>query len=116
MQFPTKRKSGRTWIVTPDGSESAFEEVKVDNTILKALIKAHLWQRELDKGKYESVKDLARSKNINDVYVRKILNLNYLPPKVKIAILDGTQPKEMKLQDLMENGVELTWKDKRELL
>jgi hypothetical protein len=65
MEFTTKRKSGRTWIITPDGSAPVFEKVKVDNTIFKAKVKAHLRQRELTRGKYASIRDLAAKKKID---------------------------------------------------
>jgi hypothetical protein len=114
MEFTTKRKSGRTWIITPDGSDPVFEEVRVDNTILKVLVKAHLWQRYLDRGTFSSMKELAEKKGIDESYVRKILNLNYLSPKVKEMILDGTLQKEVKLQDLVSMGKELVWEEVRE--
>jgi hypothetical protein len=104
MEFKTKKKSGRSWIITPDGSDPVFEKTKVDNTILKALVRAHLWQRELDSGKFSSIRELASKKNINESYVRRLLNLNYLPPKIKVAILEGTLPREVSLVDLMEVG------------
>jgi hypothetical protein len=106
MEFTTKRKSGRTWIITPDGSDPVFEKVKVDNTILKALVKAHLWQRYLDRGTFSSMKELAEKKGIDESYVRHILNLNYLSPKVKEMILDDTLPKCVRLVDLVR-GVSL---------
>jgi hypothetical protein len=113
MEFTTKRKSGRTWIITPDGSEPVFEMVKVDNTIFKALVKAHLWQRELDRGKYSSIRDLATKKNVHESYARRIINMNYLSPRIRELILDGTQPKYLKLQDIIYD-VPLLWSKQEE--
>jgi hypothetical protein len=113
MEFTTKRKSGRTWIITPDGSNPVFEKVVVDNTLLKALIKAHLWQRYLKRGTYASIHALANAKEIDRSYVRKILRLNYLSPKIKEMILDGKLPKHLKLQDLMD-GIPVLWREQEE--
>jgi hypothetical protein len=83
MEFTTKRKSGRTWIITPDGSDPVFEKVKVDNTIFKTLVKAYLWQRDLKRGKYSSIRDLAAKKAVDESCARRLINLNYLSPKIK---------------------------------
>ena len=40
--LPSRKKMGRTWIITPDGSDPVFEEIRVDNTLLRALLKANL--------------------------------------------------------------------------
>ncbi|MDR1488255.1 MAG: hypothetical protein LBI26_00710 [Holosporales bacterium] len=72
-----------SWITTPDCSAPIFEEAKEDNTWLKALIKAHLWMRELKRGKYSSIQELSEKKNIPKTYTRRILNLCYLSVKIQ---------------------------------
>ena len=108
MEFNVKRRKQRVWITTPDGSDPIFEEVKVDNTLLKALIKAHSWQKKIRNGRFENLAELCKYYKINDSYASKIMNLNYLPPKTKELILDGKQPKILKLEDLM-GQVNLVW-------
>jgi hypothetical protein len=41
------------------------------------------------------------------------MNLNYLSPKIKEMILDGTHPKHLKLQDLMED-IPVLWSEQEE--
>jgi hypothetical protein len=113
MEFTTKRKSGRTWIITPDGSDPVFEKVDIDNTLPKALIKAHLWQRYIRKGHFASIRELADAKKVNEAYVRRIIILNYLSPKIKEMILEGRRPKHLKLQDLMD-GIPVLWRVQEE--
>jgi hypothetical protein len=113
MEFTTKRKSGRTWIITPDGGDPVFEKVKVDTTIFKALVKAHLWQRYIKKGKFQSIRALADAKKVNESYVRRILKLNCLSPKIKEMILDGKLPKHLKLQDIIYD-IPLLWSEQEE--
>jgi hypothetical protein len=110
MEFTTKRKSGRTWIITPDGSDPVFEVVKVDNTIFKALVKAHLWRRELERGKYSSIRDLATKKKLDGSYASRIVQLNYISPRIQELILDGKQPKYIQLQDLIR-GIPMLWSE-----
>jgi hypothetical protein len=47
IEFNVKRKKQRVLITTPDGSAPIFEKAKEDNTLLKALLKAHLWTRKI---------------------------------------------------------------------
>ena len=110
MEFNVKRKKQRVWITTPDGSEPIFEEIKVDNTLLKALIKANSWQKKLDKGRFNSAIELAEYLKVSKSYFCYILSLNYLSPKIKAMILDGKQPKILKLQDIIAN-VPTLWKE-----
>jgi hypothetical protein len=113
MEFRVKKKSGRSWIITPDGSDPVFEKVAVDKTIFKALVKAHLWKRYLRKGQFVSMKELSERKSIAESYIKRIIRLNYLSPKIKVMIIEGTQPKHLKLQDLMED-IPTLWRDQEE--
>jgi hypothetical protein len=108
IEFSVKRKKQRVWITTPDGDEPVFEEVKVDNTLLKALLKAHLWTRKIQRGSFENISELCKHYKINDSYASKILNLRYLSPKLKEMIIEGKQPKHMRLQDLIYE-IPLPW-------
>jgi hypothetical protein len=43
----------------------------------------------------------------------RIINLNYLSPKIKEMIIEGTQPKHLRLQDIME-GIPVLWHEQEE--
>lgn len=92
-----KQKSRRSVITTPDGAHSEFTEIKIDKILLKALAKAHLWKREISHKKYASVSEFAASKNITPTYIRRILNLCHLSPKIQEMILNGKFPKYLNL-------------------
>lgn len=110
ISFKLKRKSGRSWIITPDGREPVFVKVLIDNALLRAFARACLWDRELESGKYESMQDLARRNKISEPYVRRILSLNLLSPKIQMAIMDGTFPRFHKLQNIIYD-IPLSWPD-----
>jgi site-specific DNA recombinase len=46
-----KKKGSKCTIVEPEG--------KTNNALLKAVVKAHLWRRQLEEGKYTSVKEMS---------------------------------------------------------
>jgi len=71
--------------------------------LVKALARAYLWKKELQEGKYPTRMDVARAYRLCPKYVYAIYELNRLSPRIKQAILEGTQPKELKLADMMKN-------------
>jgi hypothetical protein len=62
----------------------------------------------LDTGVHAMLQELARAKGVNETYVSRILRLTLLGPDVVEAILDGRQPAELQLDDLLQ-GFPLEW-------
>ncbi len=50
-------------------------------------MRAHLWKRQLEEGKYRSVKEMSAKINIGTRRIQQILRLNYLAPKIKEDIV-----------------------------
>lgn len=76
--------------------------------MVKALARAFRWRKMLDQGAYGTIEELARAKGIRKTYVSQILRLTLLPPAIVEAILDGRQPPELKLDDLLAD-IPLQW-------
>jgi hypothetical protein len=104
MPMRLKKRGGRNIVLVPEGkTQLTTENASVDTTLVKALVRAHLWQRQLKSGKYQTMQDLCDANKVTAKYVQLILRLNFLAPKLKEAILLGHQPRHMKLADLMQN-------------
>ena len=95
-----KRYGGKKMMILPESALSTLPQQKPDETMIKALAKAFFWQKQIDKGLYRSIDDLAVKKKINPSYISRILRLNLLAPQIKLAILDGAQPRGLSLQDM----------------
>jgi hypothetical protein len=98
-------------VVTPDGASWA----RVDNAMVKALARAFRWLRMLDEGAHATIEDLAKAKWIGKTYVSQALRLTLMAPGIVEAILDGRQPAELQLDDLL-GGFTLEWEGQREAL
>lgn len=110
-----KRYGGRKLIVTPDGKAVTPPPApKQDDTLVKALVRAWKWQKQLDSGKYGMIEELAAKENVTGSYVSRLLRLNFLAPDIKLAILQGTQPRMLNLKALMEPFPE-AWEEQRRL-
>jgi hypothetical protein len=83
--------------------------------MVKALARAHRWERMLESGKHRSITELAESEKITGSYLSRILRLPLLAPDIVEAILDGRQPKGLKLASLLR-GMPVAWEEQRQAL
>ena len=107
-----KMRGGRKLVVTPDGAPWA-PRPRVDNAMVKALARAFRWRKMLDTGVHATLEDLARAKGVAPSYVSRVLRLTLLAPEIVEAILDGRQPAELQLDDLLK-GFPLEWEGQRQ--
>lgn len=97
-----RKRGGRKQVVLPGGGNWGAPRARIDNTMVKAIARAHRWRRILEGGQFASVTELAKAENINDSYVARVLRLTLLAPNIVEAVLDGRQPGGMTLARLME--------------
>lgn len=99
-----RHRGGRKQVVTPAGSTPWIPTpARIDNTLVKALVRAHRWRDMLESGKYDTVRDLAKAETINESYLGRILRLTLLSPSLIEAILEGRQPATIELDDLLKH-------------
>ena len=97
-----RKRGGRKLVVAPPGSDSwAPPRPRVDNTLVKALARAHRWKRMLESGEFATIQDLASAEKINPSYLSRVLRLALLAPEIVEAILDGRQPATLQLAGLL---------------
>src|SRR5690348_14323237 len=102
IPFKVCGRGGRKLVLTPDGaSPLSRSRPRVDNTIVKALARAFRWQRLLEDGSYNTVTELAAAERINASYLARVLRLALLAPDIIEAIVDGLQPHEIQLDQLL---------------
>jgi hypothetical protein len=98
-----RHQGGRKQVVTPPGDAPWIPRPpRVDNTIVKAIVRAHRWRDMLESGRYATVRDLAKAEAINESYLGRILRLTLLSPTLTEAILEGKQPAALELGDLLK--------------
>jgi hypothetical protein len=96
-----KRRGGQKVIVAPDGADAwAPAKPRPDETLVRALARAHRWKRMLEEGKYGSATEIADAEKIGRSFVNRLLRLTLLAPDIREAILEGRQPKGLQLEEL----------------
>jgi hypothetical protein len=107
-----QHRGGRKLIMTPEGAAVPTPKPRRDETLIKALLRAHRWRRRIESGQARSITDLAEHENVTVAYVCRLLPLTCLAPDIVEAILDGRQPKELRLAELLGNEP-LAWEEQR---
>jgi hypothetical protein len=105
-----QRRGGRKLIMAPEGSAVPTPKPRRDETLIKALVRAHRWRRRIENGRAKSITDLAEQEGVTVAYVCRLLPLTCLAPDIVEVILDGRQPKGLRLAEMLGNGP-LGWKE-----
>ena len=96
-----KRLGGRKAIIAPDGSAAwAPAKPRPDETLIRALARAHRWKGMLEECRYRSAGELAETEGVTRSFVNRLFRLTLLAPDIQEAIIDGRQPKGMQLEEL----------------
>lgn len=97
-----KKRGGRKVIVLPDGSHGHPQPAAtIDNTMIKSIARAFRWQRLLENGTYTCLEDIAQSEKISASFVSRYHRLVLLAPDIVEAILEGRQPAQLTMKDLL---------------
>jgi hypothetical protein len=98
-----RHQGGRKQVVTPAGATPWIPTPsRVDNTIVKAIVRAHRWRDMLESGRHATVRDLAKAEVINESYLGRVLRLTLLSPSIIEDILGGRQPPTLELEGLLK--------------
>ena len=111
VPFAVRKRGGRKLVITPDG-EIHRPRARVDSALVKAIARAHRWQRLLESGECASITELAAAEKIDRSYLCRVLRLTLLAPEIVEAIMDGRQPEGMTLPGLMK-GFPVEWERQR---
>jgi hypothetical protein len=110
-----QRRGGRKLIMTPEGATVPTPKPRRDETLIKALVRAHRWRRRIESGRAKSITDLAEQAGVTVAYVCRLLPPTCLAPDIVEAVLDGRQPKGLRLAEMLGNGP-LDWNEQRKRL
>ena len=114
MPLTFEKRGGRKLLIAPSQGGAQDDNPKIDPTMVKALVRAHLWQSYLKQKKYATLRELCEALGITQKYAQMVMHLNFLSPFIKDAILQGTQPKGLKLSELMRE-MPLLWEAQEKL-
>ena len=112
VPFTIRKRGGRKLAIAADGSTLAPLRQRIDSTLIKALARAHRWNRLLESGRYVSAAELAAAEKINPSYVSRVLRLTLLAPDIVEAIIEGRQPDGIEA-DVLLRPFSVDWTEQR---
>ena len=99
VPFRVVKRGGRKEMVLPEGGAQSR---KPDNTLVKALARAFRWKGMLESGEFASISELAEKEGIAFTYMARLMRLSLLSPELVDAVMDGHQPANITLANLMD--------------
>lgn len=90
---------------------------RVDQTLLKAIVRAHRWFDDLASGRVHSIAEIAAREGVDKRYVYRVMNLAFLAPDITESIVAGRQPADFSVKKLTK-VIDLPpdWTGQRKLL
>jgi hypothetical protein len=73
---------------------------RFDRPLIKAIARARRWSKQLLSKEAPSIRAIARQEQIAPRYVRDLLPLGFLSPRIVEAILEGRQPPDLAVSGL----------------
>ncbi len=112
IQVNLVRKNGRKRIILPDSAALPQLDPEQNQHLIHVLLRAHKWQKLIATGKFKTAEELSAQLAVSHTYVCRVLRLNLLAPDIKEAILDGRQPKGLRVFDILK-PLPLLWSEQR---
>jgi len=78
-----------------------------DPVLVSAVARGHTWFEDLTSGRANSIKQIADREGMSDRYVKRLLDLAFLPPALVEDILDGRQSPDMTVERLAQGDLRI---------
>jgi DNA invertase Pin-like site-specific DNA recombinase len=84
-----------------------------DLALIRALVLAHRWKRDLEAARLKSVEAVGTSAGLDRNSARYMVRLALLAPELQIAILDGHQPPSLTVRQILNTVIPPDWESQR---
>jgi hypothetical protein len=90
---------------------------RVDQSLLKTIIRAHKWFNDLVAGRAKNMTEIALQEGVDRSYVSRVMNLAFLSPDITESIIAGQQPADLNIEKLTKRiDLPLCWTRQCQLL
>lgn len=115
VPISVRRRNGTALMILPKSEENRIKHF--DDKLLNAFAKAYKWKDVIEDkdNNINSLSDLARSQNISMSHATKVYRLNFISPKIVENIVNGTAPRDLKLQDIFAKKAPEVWQEQEAL-
>jgi hypothetical protein len=85
-----------------------------NTNLARLLAKARILESKLINEPETSLCQFCKMHNISPRYLRSIISLNNLSPRIKTAIMEGYTPRHLSVQDITNHKFPLIWMEQEE--
>ena len=90
---------------------------RVDQTLLKTIVRAHKWFNDLVSGRVRNMTEIASKEDVDKSYVSRVVNLAFLAPDITESIIAGRQPADLSAEKLIRRiHLPLEWARQHQIL
>ena len=90
---------------------------RVDQTLLKTIVRAHKWFNGLVSGRVKTMAEIASQEGVDKSYVSRVMTLAFIAPDITESIIAGRQPADLSVEKLTKRiDLPLDWAQQRQLL
>jgi hypothetical protein len=111
-----KRRGAAIKLVLPGVASHRNVRSKCDPALVKAIARGRAWFDELAAGRVRSLHELALRDGITRRYIRRLVDLAFLSPKLVETILQGRQADALTATRLTQLDLPLDWAEQHRLL
>ncbi|MGZ3275095.1 MAG: recombinase family protein [Caulobacteraceae bacterium] len=109
IELPFHRRHRQGAIMLEADGSAPKPSAHVDRALVRSIVLARAWARQLEMGEIGSIKELARTHGLCEHYTARLLPLAYLAPTLVQAVLEGRQHRAVSLAALTSNTLPITW-------
>lgn len=108
--------SAERWPVVQIAPRDPAAKASINAKLIRLIERARKAQHLLEENREWSLEQLARAFYCRPGHFSRLIRLNYLAPDILTAILDGTQPADLKYDVLLKTNLPTDWAVQRKLL
>ncbi|MBN1546459.1 MAG: recombinase family protein [Syntrophaceae bacterium] len=91
--------------------------VRVDQLLLKTIVRAHQWFNDLVSGRVKNMSEIVSREGLDKSYVSRVITLAFLAPDIVENIVTGRQPADLSVEKLLRKiDLPLAWENQHQLL
>ncbi|MEK6746124.1 MAG: recombinase family protein [Pseudomonadota bacterium] len=87
-----------------------------DQSLIRAIVRSYKWNKMLESGEIKSVKEIAEKERVERTYAGDVMRLKYLSPEITTMIMNGTQPRNLNVSQLVRQPLPMDWEAQKTLL
>jgi site-specific DNA recombinase len=116
LQIAFRRYAGRKIAYSATDGVVSIRKTNHDQSLITAIVRSYKWNKMIENGELKTAVDIAYKEGVERTYAGDVLRLKYLAPQIVTMIMNGTQPRNLNVSQLVRQQLPLDWDAQKTLL